>query len=79
MEIGYETQTDRISDIVFQDIDVLGVHQFGSVFGIHNGDRAGGKCLMEENSVEHHYDKLVDFRTLFRAGTATAIARIPAT
>jgi hypothetical protein len=65
MEIGYETRTDRISDIVFQNIDVMAVHQFGSVFGIHNGDRATVEnILWQDVRVEHHYDKLVDFRTL---------------
>ncbi len=43
MEIGYETITDHIRNIRFEDIDVLAVHQFGSVFGIHNGDRAGSR------------------------------------
>ncbi len=31
MEIGYETITDHIRNIRFEDIDVLAVHQFGSV------------------------------------------------
>lgn len=66
MEIGYETRTDLIHDIRFEDIDVLGVHQFGSVFGIHNGDHATVEDVTWENiRVEHHYDKLVDFRNLF--------------
>jgi hypothetical protein len=65
MEIGYETRTERISDIVFEDIDVLGVHEFGSVFGIHNGDRATVQNIRWRNiRVEHHYDKLIDFRIL---------------
>lgn len=65
MEIGYETRTDRISDIVFRNIDVMAVHRFGSVFGIHNGDRATIENVLWENiRVEHHYDKLIDFRVL---------------
>ncbi|MCC5840127.1 MAG: hypothetical protein JJT96_08385 [Opitutales bacterium] len=65
MEIGYETRTDDIRNIVFRDIDVMAVHQFGSVFGIHNGDRARVEnVLYEDIHVEHHYDKLVDFRVL---------------
>lgn len=65
MEIGYETRTDRISNITFRDIDVMAVHQFGSVFGIHNGDRALVENVLWENiRVDHHYDKLVDFRVL---------------
>jgi len=63
MEIGYETRTERISNIHFENIDVLGVHCFGSVFGIHNGDRALVENILWENiRVEHHYDRLVDFR-----------------
>lgn len=65
MEIGYETRTEKISGVTFRDIDVMGVHQFGSVFGIHNGDRAlVENILWEDIRVEHHYDKLVDFRIL---------------
>ena len=66
MEIGFELCTDLVRDIRFENIDVLAVHQFGSVFGIHNGDHATVENVTWENiRVEHHYDKLVDFRTLF--------------
>ncbi|HSI07865.1 MAG: glycosyl hydrolase family 28 protein [Rariglobus sp.] len=66
MEIGYETSTDHIRDIRFEDIDVLAVHNFGSVFGIHTGDRAQVENVTWENiRVEHHYDKLVDIRVLW--------------
>ncbi len=63
MEIGYELQCERVSGIRFQNCDVVAVHQFGSVFGIHNSDAA----LVEDVTwsdvrVEHHYDKLVDLR-----------------
>jgi hypothetical protein len=65
MEVGYETRTERISDVVFEDIDVLAVHEFGSVFGIHNGDRATVENIRwRDIRVEHHYDKLIDFRVL---------------
>ena len=65
MEIGYETRTAKISDIIFRNIDVMAVHQFGSVFGIHNGDRAlVEKVLWEDIRVDHYYDKLIDFRVL---------------
>lgn len=64
-EIGYETRCDRITDIVFRDIDVLAVHNSGSVFGIHSGDRALIENVLWENiRVEHHYDKLIDIRLL---------------
>ena len=66
MEIGYETSTDHIRNIRFEDIDVLAVHNFGSVFGIHTGDRALVENITWENiRVEHHYDKLVDIRVLW--------------
>ncbi len=66
MEIGYETLTEEIRDVRFEDIDVLGVHNFGSVFGIHNGDRCHVHDITwRDIRVEHHYDKLIDFRVLF--------------
>jgi hypothetical protein len=65
MEIGHELRTASVSDIRFLDIDVLGVHQFGAPFGIHNADRATVSDVIYENiRVEHHYDKLVDFRII---------------
>lgn len=65
MEIGHELRTDSVRNIRFRDIDVMGVHQFGSVFGIHNADRARIEdVLYEDIRVEHHYDKLVDFRVV---------------
>jgi hypothetical protein len=65
MEIGYETSTPHIRNIRFENIDVLAVHQFGSVFGIHIGDRAHVENVIWENiRVEHHYDKLVDLRVV---------------
>jgi hypothetical protein len=65
MEIGHELRTALVSDIRFRDIDVLGVHQFGAPFGIHNADRATVSNVTYENiRVEHHYDKLVDFRII---------------
>ncbi|PTX97341.1 hypothetical protein DB346_20260 [Verrucomicrobia bacterium LW23] len=66
MEIGYETCTEHIRNIRFEDIDVLAVHQFGSVFGIHTGDRAQVHGITWERiRVEHHYDKLIDMRVVW--------------
>jgi hypothetical protein len=66
MEIGYETSTDHIRNIRFEDIDVMAVHNFGSVFGIHTGDRALVENITwQDIRVEHHYDKLVDFRIVW--------------
>jgi len=65
MEIGYETITEHIRNIRFEDIDVLAVHQFGSVFGIHNGDRARVENIVwDDIRIEHHFDTLIDFRVL---------------
>ncbi len=65
MEIGYELRTTRVSDVVFEDIDVLCVHGQGAAFSIHNGDRAVVENVRWENiRVEHHWDKLVDFRVV---------------
>lgn len=65
MEIGHETRCSTIRDIVFSDCTVLGVHGFGSVFGIHNGDRAEvGDVLYENIRVEHCYHLLIDFRIM---------------
>ena len=65
MEIGYETSTDHIRNIRFEDIDVIAVHNFGSVFGIHNGDRAKVENVVWDNiRVDHHFDKLIDIRVL---------------
>ncbi|SDU05587.1 Glycosyl hydrolases family 28 [Verrucomicrobium sp. GAS474] len=65
MEIGYETTTEVIRDIHFRNIDVLAVHEFGSVFGIHNGDRACVENVTWDTiRIEHHFDTLIDIRTL---------------
>jgi len=66
MEIGYELRTSRVSDIVFDDIDVINAHGEGAVFSIHNGDRAVVENVLWQNiRVEHYWDKLIDFRVVF--------------
>jgi len=63
MEIGHELRTASVRNIRFRDCDVLAVHGHGGVFGIHNADRATVSNVLYENiRVEHHYEKLVDFR-----------------
>ena len=65
MEIGFELCTDVVEDVVFEDIDVIGAHQYAAVFSIHNGDRAIVRNIRYENiRVEHYWNKLVDFRVL---------------
>jgi hypothetical protein len=65
MEIGHELQTASVRNISFRDCDVLAVHGHGGVFGIHNADHATvSNVLYEDIRVEHHYEKLVDFRII---------------
>lgn len=62
-EIGHELRSDVIENIAFRDCDILGVHEYGAPFGIHNADHATVRnVLWERCRVEHHYDKLVDLR-----------------
>jgi polygalacturonase len=63
MEIGYETRCDRIHNITFRDIDVIGAHGEGGVFTIHNAEQAEvSTVLYEDIRVENFYDRLIDFR-----------------
>ena len=65
MEIGYELSTERVNNVVFEDIDVINAHGDGAVFSIHNGDRAIVENIRWENiRVEHYWDKLVDLRVV---------------
>ena len=65
LEIGHELRTASVKNIRFIDCDILGVHGFGGVFGIHNTDRAVISNILYENiRVEHYYDKLIDFRII---------------
>ncbi|MCS6992979.1 MAG: glycosyl hydrolase family 28 protein [Anaerolineales bacterium] len=65
LEIGHELQAESVRHIRFEDIDILCVHGQGAPFSIHNGDRAVVENVVFENiRVEHHYDKLIDFRIM---------------
>jgi hypothetical protein len=65
LEIGHELRTNSIKNIRFTNIDVLGVHLFGGVFGIHNADHATVSDVLYENiRVEHHYNKLIDIKVI---------------
>ncbi|WP_435171288.1 glycosyl hydrolase family 28 protein [Paenibacillus glycanilyticus] len=65
LEIGFELRTGLVENIVFENIDVIAVHGFGSVFSIHNGDRALVRNVRYENiRIEHFYDKLIDIRVV---------------
>jgi hypothetical protein len=64
-EIGHELRCSNIKNIRFIDCDILGIHGFGAPFGIHNADRASISDVLYDNiRVEHHYDKLIDFRII---------------
>lgn len=67
LEIGYETQCDRMRGITFRDIDVIHSEPerwtSGGVLTIHNGDRAHiSDVLYEDIRVEDAGHKLIDFK-----------------
>lgn len=63
LEIGHELQADKVSNIRFTNCDIMGVHGFGGIFGIHNTDRAEiSQLLYDDIRVEHYYNKLIDMR-----------------
>lgn len=65
LEIGHELQAEYVRGIRFEDIDIICVHGHGAPFSIHNGDRAIVEDVAYEDiRVEHHFDKLVDFRII---------------
>jgi hypothetical protein len=65
LEIGHELRTASIKNIRFINCDILGVHGFGGVFGIHNADRAIVSDVLYENiRIEHHYNKLIDLKVI---------------
>jgi hypothetical protein len=62
-EIGHELRTSSVRNIHFHDCDVLEVREYGAPFGIHNSDHAVISDVLYENiRVEHHYNKLLEFR-----------------
>jgi len=62
MEIGFELQTDSISDVVFKDCDIIHVER-GGTFTIHNGDWATVENIrFEDIRVEDSREKLIEFR-----------------
>ena len=62
-EIGHELMEEPITNIRYVDCDVLGAHDFGGVFGIHNADGATISNILYENiRVDHYYNKLIDLR-----------------
>jgi polygalacturonase len=70
LEIGYETRTEEICDIIFEDCDIIHCMlegwQSGGVFTIHNGDRAKIHNIIYKNiRIEDAREKLIDFKVLY--------------
>ncbi|HZJ57444.1 MAG TPA: glycosyl hydrolase family 28 protein [Clostridia bacterium] len=70
LEIGYETRCDEISNIVFENCDVIRSefegYESGGTFTIHNGDRAHISNVRYDNiRVEDSREKLIDIKILF--------------
>lgn len=64
-EIGHELIENPIHNIRFVDCDVLGAHDHGGVFGLHNADGAHISNIVFENiRVDHYYNKLIDMRII---------------
>jgi hypothetical protein len=62
MEIGFELQTKKISDILFRNCDIIHVER-GGTFTIHNGDFATVENVrFEDIRVEDSRDKLIELR-----------------
>lgn len=65
LEIGHELRTDSVSDVVFEDIDILHVHGHGAPLSVNLGDRATISDVTFRNiRIEHYYDKLVSVRIM---------------
>jgi len=62
MEIGFELQTNSISDILFKNCDIIHVES-GGAFTIHNGDYATVERIrFQDIRVEDSREKLVELR-----------------
>lgn len=67
IEIGYETRTERISEVIFRDCDIIRCeperYGSGGAITIHNGDRAEICDILYENlRLEQVMEKLIDFK-----------------
>jgi hypothetical protein len=62
MEIGFELQTKKISDVTFRNCDIIHVER-GGTFTVHNGDFAKVEDIrFEDIRVEDSRDKLIELR-----------------
>jgi hypothetical protein len=66
LEIGFETRSDTINNILFKNIDLIHVEGLNEgTFTIHNGDRAVVKNVRYEDiRVEDSHGYLIDFKIL---------------
>jgi len=65
LEIGFETRSDSIKNIIFRNNDLIHVEGPEGTFTIHNGDRAVVENVLYENiRVEDSRGILVDFKIL---------------
>ncbi len=65
LEIGFETRSDTIKNVLFKDCDLIHVEGPEGTFTIHNGDRAVVKNIRYEDiRVEDSKGWLVDFKVL---------------
>jgi len=66
LEIGFETRSDTIKNIVFRNCDLIHVEGPEGTFTIHNGDRAVIKnVLYDDIRVEDSRGWLIDFKILY--------------
>jgi len=65
LEIGFETRSDTIKNVIFRNCDIIHVEGPEGTFTIHNSDRAVVKnILYEDIRVEDSKGWLIDFRIL---------------
>lgn len=65
LEIGFETRSDTIKNVIFRNCDLIHVEGPEGTFTIHNGDRAViKKVLYEDIRVEDAQGWLIDFKIL---------------
>ncbi|UCC96525.1 MAG: hypothetical protein JSW66_11855 [Phycisphaerales bacterium] len=78
MEIGFELQTQSVSDILFRNCDIIHVER-GGTFTIHNGDFARVEDIrFQDIRVEDSRDKLIEFRvglSIYSADCPWGLAR----
>jgi len=73
LEIGHELRCSEVRGVVFRDIDILAVHDFGAALAIHNADHAlVADILYEDIRVEHHWIAAIDLRVVKTRYSATA-------